>query len=76
MLINLKSEMTRNSLTVDDIANALKIHRNSAQNKINGASKFNIEEAFELKAKLFPYADLSFLFKDYPRQPRDNNQAS
>mgnify|MGYP000355716433 FL=1 len=51
---NLKAEMAKCGVTVEAIAEVLKIHRNSASNKINGKSSFTIEEAFEIKTVFFP----------------------
>ena len=63
MYLNLKTEMDRNGISIEKVAEILEIHRNSASNKINGDSKFSIEEAFELRDRLFPYADVQYLFK-------------
>lgn len=63
MYLNLKTEMDRNKISIEKVAEILNIHRNSASNKINGESKFTIEEAFNLRETLFPYADLQYLFK-------------
>ena len=59
---NLKAEMAKCGVTVEAIAEVLKIHRNSASNKINGKSSFTIEEAFEIKTVFFPTLSLDYLF--------------
>lgn len=59
---NLKAEMAKCGVTVEAIAEVLKIHRNSASNKINGKSSFTIEEAFEIKIVFFPTLSLDYLF--------------
>ena len=61
---NLKAEMAKADITVEAIAEALGIHRNSASNKINGKSKFTIKEAFEIKTMFFPTLSLDYLFGD------------
>lgn len=61
---NLKAEMAKANITVEAIAEALGIHRNSASNKINGKSKFTIKEAFEIKTIFFPTLSLDYLFGD------------
>ena len=40
--LNLKTEMERNSITIEQVADALEIHRNSAANKIEGRTNFTI----------------------------------
>lgn len=62
MYLNLKTEMARNNIRMEDIAKCLGIHRNSVSNKINGGS-FTIEEGLILQERLFPYADLQYLFR-------------
>lgn len=61
---NLKAEMAKANITVENIAEALGIHRNSASNKINGKSNFTIQEAFEIKTMFFPTLSLDYLFGD------------
>ena len=63
MLLNLKTEMERNNVSVDDIAKLLNIHRNSASNKINCKTPITFDEAETIRNVLFPYADLQYLFK-------------
>lgn len=63
MYLNLKNEMDRNFIPIEKVAEVLGIHRNSASNKINGDSKFSVDEAFRLRDMLFPYADVQYLFK-------------
>lgn len=60
---NLKAEMGRNDVTIEEIAKGLGIHRNSASNKINGPSSFSIEEAILVREKFFPDKTLDYLFK-------------
>lgn len=61
--LNLKGEMAKRNIRVEDIANELKIHRNSASNKINGDTSFSIEEAVKIKDKYFPDLSLKYLFE-------------
>lgn len=67
MYLNLKTEMARNNTSIEEVANCLGIHRNSASNKINGGS-FSIEEGLVLQKELFPYADLQYLFRKINKQ--------
>lgn len=61
--LNLKGEMAKRNIKVEDIANELKIHRNSASNKINGDTSFSIEEAVKIKDTYFPDLSLKYLFE-------------
>lgn len=58
--LNLKGEMAKRSIKVEDIANVLQIHRNSASNKINGDTAFSIDEAVKVKEAFFPELSLKF----------------
>lgn len=60
--LNIKGEMAKRNIKVEDIANALNIHRNSASNKINGDTSFSIEEAVKVKDTYFPDLSLKYLF--------------
>lgn len=60
---NLKAEMGRRDITIEEIARIIGVHRNSASNKINGPSSFSIEEAMAIKSKFFPDLDYKYLFK-------------
>ena len=69
-MLQLKIEMAIKGITIEDIANALNIHRNTAAQKVNGVSKFNIEEAFCIKEKFFPDKDLKVLFSKNRREEK------
>lgn len=60
---NLKAEMGRRDITIEAIAKALHIHRNSASNKVNGSSSFSIEEAMIVKDTFFSDLDYEYLFQ-------------
>ena len=61
--LNLKGEMAKRNVTIEEIAQLLQIHRNSVANKIKGESAFYIEEATRIREAFFPDADLSELFQ-------------
>jgi len=61
--INLRAEMARNGVSVDDVAKILRVHRNTAGNKVNGDTPFTIDEAFTLRDARFPEYDVGYLFK-------------
>ena len=50
---NLKGEMAKKGITIEEMAAYLKIHRNSVANKINGDTAFNVDEAFKIQKKFF-----------------------
>lgn len=59
---NLIVAMKLRRITIEDIAEFLGLHRNSVSNKINGSSKFTIEEAFEIHKKFFRDMNMEELF--------------
>lgn len=61
--INLKGEMAKKNVTIEEIAKLLGIHRNSAANKINGETSFSIDEAFKIHNEFFPKLSMEYLFK-------------
>ena len=61
MYNNLKAQMAIHNITIEKIAEVLKIHRNTVANKLNGGS-FSIEEAFLIKKNLLKEYDLYYLF--------------
>ena len=50
---NLKVEMAREGVTVEAISKMLNMHRNSVSNKINGKSRFTVDEAKLVKETFF-----------------------
>ncbi len=75
MLLNLKTEMERNGYTINNLADVLGIHRNSMANKLSGEAPINFDEAQELRDKLFPYAELQYLFRKFPNIKNDKEGA-
>ena len=60
---NLVVAMKLRKITNENIATTLGIHRNSVSNKINGDSKFSIEEAFKIHSTFFSDMNIEELFK-------------
>lgn len=60
---NLKMELFKKNITLEEIAKYLNIHRNSVSNKINGHNSFSIEEASKLQQRYFPTMKMEYLFK-------------
>ena len=61
-LVNLKKEMAGADISIEAIAAELKVHRNTVSNKIDGSSKFTIDEAFKIHDKFFPTLGIAYLF--------------
>ena len=59
---NLRAEMARKKISIEEMADFLGIHRNSVANKINGSSSFSIEESVKIQEKYFPELGLKYLF--------------
>lgn len=64
--INLKGEMAKRNVSIEDISKLLGIHRNSVSNKINGESAFNFEQSVAIQEKYFPDLELKYLFRKEP----------
>lgn len=60
--LNLKGEMAKRNVTIESIAELLGIHRNSVANKVNGRSRFSIDEAFSVQKAFFPDLEAQYLF--------------
>lgn len=60
--LNLKAEMAKRNISIEDIANLLEIHRNSVANKIHGRSRFSVDEAFCVQKAFFPDLETQYLF--------------
>lgn len=63
MYLNLKKEMDRNGITIEDLSKSLNLHRNTISNKINGSTPLSIEEGMKIRNIFFEYADFQYLFK-------------
>lgn len=59
---NLRGEMAKRKVSIEDLAELLGIHRNSVANKLNGNSSFSIDESVKIQEKYFPDLELKFLF--------------
>lgn len=61
--LNLRGEMAKRRVSIEDIANLLGIHRNSAANKVNGESPFSFEQSVKIQERFFPDLELKYLFR-------------
>lgn len=60
--INLRGEMAKRKISIESVADLLKIHRNSVANKLNGESSFSIEQAMLIQETFFPDLKVKYLF--------------
>ena len=60
---NLRGEMAKKGVLIEDIAALLGIHRNSVANKLKGSCAFTTDEAMKIQEKYFPDLELKYLFK-------------
>ncbi len=60
--LNLKGEMAKKDITIEEVSKMLGIHRNSVANKLNGDSAFTIHEAFKIHDSFFPELSIDYLF--------------
>ncbi|MFU1797498.1 XRE family transcriptional regulator [Paenibacillus azoreducens] len=62
MYKNLRAEMTRNDVTIGDLAHFLHVRYATVNDKINGKFRFYYDEAYKIKCHFFPDCDLEYLF--------------
>lgn len=60
--LNLKGEMAKRNVSIENIAELLGIHRNSVANKVSGKSRFSVDEAFSIQKTFFPDMEVQNLF--------------
>lgn len=61
---NLRAEMAREGVTIQDIAGAWGVTRDTASNKLSRKSPLNLDEAFVIERRFFPGVDIQYLFKE------------
>jgi len=60
--LNLRGEMAKRKVSIEDLASLLGVHRNSVANKLNGDSAFSVEQSFAIQEAYFPDLSLKYLF--------------
>lgn len=65
MYANLKKELRTNLVTQGQIAELLGVREATVSDKVNGKSRFSVDEALKIKRVLFPKFDLVYLFEFY-----------
>lgn len=64
MFSNLRAEMARENITIQDIAKVLNRSRETISSKLSGKSVLNLDEAFKINDTFFPKSDLRTLFSE------------
>lgn len=67
--LNLKGEMAKNDISIEELSKLLNIHRNSVANKLRGKSSFSVEEAIKIRDTFFPKMELEELFRKEGEEP-------
>ena len=62
MYPNLKAEMARLGITIDQMAEAINKSRAWLENRMNGKCSFPIEVVFSIRNTFFPKMDFQYLF--------------
>lgn len=63
VLGNLKAEMARRDIKINDIVSCTGLCRNSVRSKLQGKSAFSIHAALKIQNKFFPDIPIEELFK-------------
>lgn len=62
MYPNLKAEMARNNIEIKEIMDATGKSRAAVSNNLNGRGRFSIDEAINIKRRIFPTFSIDYLF--------------
>lgn len=60
---NLRAEMARSNISIQDIANVIGTARDTAGAKLSRKRPINLNEAFEIADTFFPDKDVRYLFE-------------
>lgn len=61
---NLRAEMARNRLKIEDFAEVLGLNRVTVSHKLSGKNSLLLHEAFIIKNTFFPDKDVIYLFQE------------
>lgn len=64
MFSNLRAEMARMGITVQDIGKTLGVNRDTASRKLSGKSAISLSDAFVITETYFPESDIRYLFQE------------
>lgn len=63
MYRNLEAEMVRHSISRKDVATFLNVRYATVIDKLSGRYQFRLDEALNIKQKLFPKLSIEYLFQ-------------
>lgn len=63
MYRNLEAEMVRRNINRKDVAEFLNVRYGTVVDKLSGKYQFKLDEALNIKQKLFPELSIEYLFK-------------
>lgn len=61
---NLRAEMARKGVTVQEIADLIGVNRDTVSRKLSRKSPLNLSEAFVIERTFFPGLGISYLFEE------------
>lgn len=61
---NLRAEMGRNGITIQEIADLIEVNRNTASHKLSGKTPITLSEAFKIERTYFPGTGIPYLFAE------------
>lgn len=70
MFSNLRAEMARQRVTIQEVANAIGVGRDAASQKLSGKTPITLADAFKIEQKYFPDYDVRYLFAELLDDPR------
>lgn len=72
MFSNLRAEMARKQITIQEIANTIGVGRDAASQKLSGKTAITLAEAFKVEREYFPDSDVRYLFAELLDSPRSS----
>ena len=72
---NLKAEMARRDISIQQMAKSLNKSRNTITGKLSGRQPIYLDEAFVLTKEFFPNCDLWYLFATEESEPTTDKTA-
>lgn len=72
---NLRAEMAKSKITIEELSEFLGVHRNTIANKIENG-RFYADEAFKIQKKYFPLLTIDFLFNSNEEMTREKAEVS
>lgn len=61
---NLRAEMARQKISIQDIAQVLEVNRDTASNKLSCKTPITLNEAFKINRAFFPDSNIEYLFSE------------